>query len=223
MNNILLYAIPRSGSTLTRQVLKIIFPDKNIKFTHSYLCKLQIIKKLRTLNFTSFPIVGTIRDFRDVFVSRWGIMLSGSGDMGRFYSNPIMSKDEIKTVSSMVLEDIKIANKYKKKYKKQMLWLRYEKFYNNFGYFIEQFQQYFNVNINQNLVNIVKNECNLEVNKKRASKMKNFSEWDKESEIHGDHIVNGKVNKWRNYILKEDIELVNNIFSDELINWDYLI
>ena len=65
------------------------------------------------------------------------------------------------------------------------------------------------------------NECNIDVNKARSSKFTNFKEWDKDTLIHGDHIDDGRINKWKSHIEVAHHDFVNDLFRNDLERWEF--
>jgi len=124
------YALPRSGSTLIMQVLRKIFSVEEVNYSHGFR---EVDGKL----------VVTYRDFRDVMVSHWRIRW-GKLENGKIVNNP--SPLEIECELGTVRNNLGILNKYKEHYgldNKDVLWLRYEDFYNDYDYIFEKIRKVF--------------------------------------------------------------------------------
>ena len=224
---ILQFGPPRSGTTMVSQTLRVIFnecidlvifkdyprPPKIIaQKTHTF-------ERLKGDGSPPISIVGAYRDFRDAMVSKWRANLSRANKYSSDALNRQMTETEIYRFFS-VIESVQEANMMRQCYPK-MLWLKYEKFYQDIDYLIDKLCFFYKIEVSSELREIVNNSVNIDINRKRAAKMNTFSEFDNISGIHGHHIFKGKVGGWKDCVPVNFHELVNNFFKDSLISWGY--
>jgi hypothetical protein len=87
--------------------------------------------------------------------------------------------------------------------KPNYLVLRYECFWNdNFDYIFDEMQAFFQITILPEMREKIRSECNVDVMRKVSTQFVDFSRWDTETKIHGDHIstVNGAPGAWKTTI-----------------------
>lgn len=100
--------------------------------------------------------------------------------------------------------------------------LRYELFWDDYDYIFNEFEKFFNINIDNKMRIKLENECNVKAHKKIADKFDTFfpieNNIDLETQIHGKHIsdTNGAPNQWKNIIPEEYQEFVTDKFKDIL-------
>jgi len=103
-----------------------------------------------------------------------------------------------------------------------VLWLKYEDFFNDFAFVFERLENFFDIRIEEGQRKLIEEDCSISRNKNRASRLLNFSEYDMEdSEIHGDHINKGEVGGWRTVIPENLHEIVNKKLEWTLKEWGY--
>lgn len=202
-----LYGLPRSGGTFIYNILNYLFNGCIQSQSHHY-------------NLIDSKTIATYRDFRDCAVSWWRV------EMGRFDEVDKMKKASFNDVEKYLdLTKRSISshlNKYKKKYPPhQILYMQYEKFYNNFDYIFEKFENFLELKISEKDRIIVKREFNLKSNKKRARKFKDFSTWREKYHIHGHHIFTGEVGTWKKIINLNDHNAITEYLYNELKEWGY--
>jgi len=251
MTHIIQLAIPRSGSTVIYQVLRHVFPTENIVKTHHFSAGSKISTVmylfLRNLsqksdfanamikNDTKFIL--TCRDFRDIVVSQWKISQSLISTQKYKKVNTPKTRDEetLRLIVSFMNESdvIRWATEVRKQIslldvcseidREKVLWLKYELFFNDFEYIFEKFSAFFNIEISGSLRLQIKENCNIEKNEMIASRMKDFSEYDSASQIHGHHIHNGSIGGWRQCVKPEHQEILLDILGDKLQQYGYEI
>ena len=107
--------------------------------------------------------------------------------------------------------------------KRNILWLKYEDFFNNFDYIFTQLEDFFDIKISDEQRNHIISNYSLSTNKKRSKNFQNFSQYDVKSQIHGNHITsNGQINKWNEIIPRNLHKLTNQLLWTHLKRWDYI-
>jgi hypothetical protein len=105
--------------------------------------------------------------------------------------------------------------------------LRYELLWEDYDYIFNEFEKFFNINIDNKMRIKLENECNVMAHKKIADKFDTFfpieNNIDLETQIHGKHIsdTNGAPNQWKNIIPKKHKGYVTDKFKDILNIFDY--
>ena len=221
---ILQYGLPRSGTTMVNQVLLILFYERLqiVKFNKSIKFQKGDIKLFKTHKFYKMPgdgsppnaIVGVFRDFRDVLVSNWRI---GSN------TNAKRQMTEIEVYQSFsIIQTIHELNMMRKQYP-NMLWLKYEDYYKNIDYMIDRIINFFDIDIPNSLRITIKQSVNIDVNRFRASQFNSFTDYDKSTGIHGNHIFKGEYGGWKKFIPIHLHKTVDNFFRENLLSWGYQI
>ena len=222
---IIQFGIPRSGTVIIWQILKDIFKNDQIIKTHIY-------DKGITKN---QKIVATIRDFRDILISRFVIKQTGflnindmhpininerkNKSFNDFISLENISEQDIINICNEILKDEKYMDEYLK-LGDNILWLRYESYFNNFDYIFDKLEIFFDIKINSNLRNVIKVNRNIEKNKNISLKMKNFNEYDPNSFLYGNHI-NFPTPDWKNKLPIKYHSLANELLKSILLKWEY--
>ena len=197
----------RSGSTFMYQYLKHLFQDKKILKYHGY----------KDIN---VPVVITIRDFRDSIASFWRIEypLQNEGrsmEIGKTF----MDKDDIDFYSKSFFEMDRYLHNYLITHT-NVLVLKYELFFDNFPYINDQISKFFNIEIDQDTRMRIEANCNLQYNKNFQKQFKDFSSYDVEYGIHGDHIHTGE-STWKQVTPPELHEYFTEKTKPLLNTWGY--
>lgn len=222
-NQILLFGMPRSGTTYVYQCLQRCFPDRDVSVTHS-------IDTVRLRMHKDLLIV--VRDFRDVMFSQWR---SGSEvPQGKYQLVDISKREEsygVQDPKKMSMSDIhssltKVLNwcstldMVLKLFPNTPI-LRYESIFNKTDVLVNKMSWIFNEDLSQ-YKEIVAKTCSLKHNKGIANKLESFLEIDKESDIHGGHIFSGVPGTWERFIEDGGVELVNSRLQTYLERWEYV-
>lgn len=199
----------RSGTTLITQCLKSL--GISVEAVHGFV--------------TTFDngVVGSYRDFRDIIVSRWRICLSENSNYNE-RCNEQMTQQEFEKEciysESPFLEQIETANKMKKTYP-DMLWLKYEEFYNDFDYIFDQLDTHYSMNITKVEKKYIREHSTMKANRKIADLFENFRQLDGVSGIHGHHIYKGEIGGWKKIIPEDCWDFMYEVIGKDLINWGY--
>ncbi|MDP2685271.1 MAG: hypothetical protein Q8P20_09640 [bacterium] len=201
----------RSGSTLVTQVLKQLFPGTKVQKIHGFMQGAE-----------SLPIISTCRDFRDVMVSVWRVKNDISLkdlDNGRKMDPSDIDKYLVELVSK-----IKILNRMRKAYDKNLIVLKYEKFTVDYDYMFNELEVFFHASFNNKLRDRIKRYSSLDMNTKRSAKFSSFhnGNWDKITLIHGLHIYkNGQPGIWKQLVPANKHDIVNSSLKGYLKQWGY--
>lgn len=211
------YGVGRTGTTLILMILNRVFEDIEIRYSHHHIPNIEKYKD-------TWYVVGTMRDWRDVLVSRWRILLSIK-DRYSEIDKRTMSHDEVKfqlDKHGTMMGQLYNMNKMAKSYN-NMLWLKYEDFYTNYEHIFWKLETYFGIKISPEKRKIIIEETNIEQNKKRSSKFANFDEYDLDTHIHGHHIYKGESEGWKKMIREDDWDYVNDRLYSFLTKWGYSV
>ena len=242
------FGVPRSGSTLVRNMLNTIF-DGRIKVQHHGF-KPPEEKDM---------IIASYRDFRDCAISKWRMNFGGfDKDKDKILSDwsgnnmqiPTQGNQQIKhkhreiisiEVSSTALSNrVNALNQYdalygnaKKGYQpgswegtykvnNNIYFARYENFHNDFDFLMNHFEEFFNIVIKKDLREFIHETWNKDrIKKVYSDSLGAFAGYDKDTEIHGQHIYKGKVGTWKDILLEKDHHLMTSHFKNDLKNWGY--
>jgi len=210
---VLQYALPRSGSSMIQQILREL-PLKDYYYSHDFIEN------------CDWPIISTLRDFRDVFISHWRIWHGEFDDNGNLINSP--TEEQIVKILYTIHNKIVVLNTYKEKYKEKILWLKYEKFYNNHEYIFNELEKFLDIKISKQKRKEIIKLSSLETNKKRqelvpiVDKKRIFNNVGEEG-IHANHIspVDSKPGYWKKIVNQEFQYLIEESLSEELRRWGY--
>lgn len=213
---IIQYGFPGSGSTFMWQVLNSIFT--NVKKTHN--CPEYS---------ENYKVVATIRDFRDILCTYF-----------KRANLPITKP----SIDFLVNQHATRAGSFTDLYKvseiwgdkDNILWLRYEDFFNNFDYIFNRVEEFFQIKLTDEQKEHAHKNYSLEANQERVKKADSLCKqqgaqgWlDKTwvpytvDGINGIHITgNGSVGKWQ-YIIPEDLHgYVTEALKEPLKKYGYI-
>lgn len=207
-NEIIAAGIPSSGSTMMYQVLATLFPSIRITKTHDFIKE------------ANAKIVVTYRDFRDVAVSLARVVRSQKKQP---YQDKITRK-ELESSIKTILQRIDVLDNYNTVAlaSKKVILMRYELFLKNYKYIFQQLSDFFEIKIDKATQLKVIETTSIENNLKISSKFPDFSYYDLESRIHGDHIYDGRVGGWVRFVNPEDYDLIYSLLGDALARYNYI-
>lgn len=193
--HIIIYSPIRTGSTLIFNVVRSIDNNFTIDKTHG---PIRSLEKLGRGLQNSDKCIFTFRNPYDSIVSLF----------------QCHKKEKTKENLDKFITEFNWSLMCLKHYKNNnFLWLKYENFKNNYQYIFDKIENYLDIKINKNKKLEIIEEFSISGVKEKIKNYKNFWDFDKKTELHGNHISNdnGKINKWKtfftesekNYIYKE--------------------
>lgn len=201
-NTIVQFGMSRTGSTLIYRVLKEIFP--NVEKCH--------LPEVGPYLGTDAKIVTTVRDPVDSFISHVRVVHYPDS-----IPSIILSQSYAGYINQRLYEH-KQFNKILDENQDQILLLKYENFYNDFGYIFDKLENFFDIEIYEGKRVDIINKCGVEKAMEIQSTMTSFSEHDKETHIHGRHIVSPEPGSPSMFLKEKDVALLERLFKDE-IDW----
>lgn len=190
----------RSGSTLVFNILKDVFPEKNIKKNHH--CRPNDLK---------FPVVVTYRHPLDCIAS--SIMCHG------LELNDEILENKMKEFNKNGFDDLVDLTCYQ-----NVLMLKYEDFRYDFEVIFQGIEKYFNVNIPIELRKDLITKYSIEVVEEYVKDKKSFNEYDKTTLWHGNHIskYKGDCFYYKYFFNDQQVEYLTNIYKKFLIERGYM-
>ena len=229
------FGVPRSGSTLIRNILNTMFDGRVKVQAHNYF----------SVN-NKEMVVTTYRDFRDCTISKWRMNTGGfDRDKDLVTVNWNSNGDNYhraNTVSfcaNALKRRVDSLNKFDKLYEnsdngfdknddgfmktnRNIYFARYEQFHNNFDLILDHFEEFFEVTIVKDLRDFIQNTWNKDrIKRVYSDSISAFSGYDKDTEIHGQHIYKGKVGTWKDILKKEDHDHMTSCWKENLNGWGY--
>ena len=208
LENIIQYGVSRTGSKLLHRCLSLIFPHKEIDKRHPQT-----------------PLPPT--DFAD---TKNKIVISSRNPIDSFLSWVRVEKHPTATelVLDMEWDWFDIAHRLMhyenirsviKESRGNILLMKYEEFYSEFGYIFNAFEKFFDIKIPANQRAAIEEEVGIDNAMLIQKKMNTFSDHDKESGIHGNHILTPTPNEGRRLIKPEALKGLEEVFSREIEEW----
>lgn len=196
------FSPPRTGSTLLWNTLRICFPEREVHKAH----RLGSFEK----RFRSAPIVSSIRNPLD----------SISSSIQRYGKEPTdeVVRQQIQEYDGEGMWDIfEIQNKPNVKI------LKYEKFAFDFDYMFAELESFFEQEIPAELKRQVVDEFSLDKVKKKSESRGEFANYNKEDQIHGQHIskFSGASGYYKEFLSSDQIESIHKHFKDVFDAFDY--
>lgn len=176
--SIIALGLPRSGTTLCKQIFKRVFNE--VLFSHALD---------DSFNYIDLFIK---RDIRDAVVS---LKQTRKFDFRKLENETDLENDVLNY--NFVLDS---ANNIFKKVKIDSFVLQYENFVSDKNIIYDAIQNRFNVILDVDRRNKLNEETSIERNKEIQDKLSSFNEWDSDSGIHGNHLNGGEVGKWEKLI-----------------------
>ena len=237
----IVFGVPRSGSTLIRNILNTIFDGRVNVQRHNYF------------DFEENDmIIASYRDFRDCTISKWR-MNTGGFDTEKnlvkvgWSKNKVYSKNEndsfrikgntVSGCANALKRRVDALNRFDKLYKNQdrgsstptemktnrnIYFARYEQFHDNFGLLFNHLEQFLQIVIKKDLKDFIQNTWNrTRIKRVYSDSIEAFSGYDKDTEIHGHHIYKGKVGTWKEILQKDHHSSMNAAWKEELKHWGY--
>ena len=185
---VLQYSPGRSGSTLIAQILMILADE--VEKMHDYID-------------TDRPVVISYRHPCDMFLSIWRIFeeIDTVEDLNEQAKKIFFfQRKKVKHSVNYVISQYQIMHQYYDSDKTNLLLLCYENFFSDYDYTFTKLEEFFKISIDQEIRDSIVEQTSIAKNKNRAGKMKNFDEYDRESLIHGNHILTGEPGLWKEVI-----------------------
>ena len=232
---IMVYSVPRTGSTLIWQCLTKIF-TKVLK-AHRYRIwdyasgiRVSTEKHGAVLDY-SYPCVITERGLMDSFFSQWRndnwdsraffhkwLRIASQGDVFDIKKFKEVCDAQIplslirKTMVTFRqhLEDLE---KVKKEYRGPMLVLQYERFWDDYDYIFTQFEGFFDMTISEETKTKIKNTTNRDINKSIQEPLKGIDDHDTETHIHGEHIFLAEPGYSRKVLGEKNLERIQKLLT----------
>jgi len=218
---ILVFSAARTGSTLIWQCLSKIF--KTVHKGHDGQASPFFQRNL--------PCVITERDRVEAFLSRGRVMRFKGGSAKQFVDTLDADLTNSFALPSPcgVYQDITdyklelhTIEYLKNSYKGEKLILQYEEFYNNYDYIFDKFESFFEFTIPVKTKDLIVAETNLAVNEKIQDKFKDFDSHCEKSLIHGQHILSGEPDFYKNIISSENYSRLHNLLWKNADGWKEL-
>jgi hypothetical protein len=193
------FGIPRSGSTFVWQCLCDLLPDGGVIKTHDWLD-------------VDAPVVVTLRDFRDVIVSRWRL-LGGDG---------VMTREEIYQECGLVRHPAWVLERYVSE-RQSLRVVRYETDIAG-----DSPDKAAVVRECAALVGVpewpwekcddIAAEHSIDRNRELSPRVGGY---DSRTLLHFGHVHEGEVGGWKKFVRVENWQLVNDLLGDLLEKWGY--
>jgi len=204
------FSIQRSGSTLIYQVLKELYPDKGVRKNHDWKTR-----------YNELPAVCTYRDFRDVAASSWRTAHDVSAQAVLSGKRRMTSTEVVKWARF----GCDLSNRYLPHFKKngsgKIIWLQYEKFYNDFDWLLDRLEEFFDDKYETAKRDYIAKKCSRAQNEKIAKQMLTFKKYDDDSFIHGNHIMTGEPGSWKLIVPASHHKVFNDTLKPSLEKWGY--
>ncbi|MES9899841.1 MAG: hypothetical protein ABW148_12565 [Sedimenticola sp.] len=197
---IIQYSPPRSGSTLVYNILRDLFPGKNIKKRHSY-----------ESNDSKFPMVVTYRHPLDCIAS----------SIQRY---ELIPTDEVINQQISEFEKNGIRDILEIKDDPSVLMLRYEEFANNYDVIFNEFEIFFGIKISHKKRSTLSDRYHIKAVEKIIARMESFSEYDEITHWHGKHIsaYKGSFYYYKEFFNDSQIEYLENVYNKFLQEFNYM-
>jgi hypothetical protein len=230
------FSVPRSGSTLLKQLMSEIFDYDKIL----YFYKLPRFNLFRPPTNGS-PIIMTYRDFRDIILSTRRMRLSMFGICKEESFTTLPTKKELFLLAEReVIPQINGFEFINSKFKDRVLLLKYEDFYSDYDKIFDKFEAFFNspedreilkfhgydgdLRIGEDKREELKSRFSFENNFKKTRLHQNFRSWDKKNKsglsLHGDHMNSGILEEWKS-LPKDLSSYMTEILHPQLKRWGY--
>ncbi|MBD3260629.1 MAG: hypothetical protein GF334_02960 [Candidatus Altiarchaeales archaeon] len=189
--------LPRSGSTLVMQMLKILYSDFPLQKVHGYI----------------EPKEGQIR------ICTYRHPFAAAVSNARIYND--LSDEHLKNSAIYIRKMAKAVDLYTED--GVTLMLRYEDFYLNRKLIVSSLVERYGTKFSDMLVEKALEYSSIERNLERQRVYSDFAHWDSETHIHGGHIseYKGDPTSWRNYVSSSQIQILVSILNPVRLRWGY--
>ena len=194
------FSPPRSGSTLVYNIMREIYPAKKIFKVHT----------LRAMCH-ELPVVVTYRHPLDCIAS--SIIRYKREQTQEELERQIGIFDEQGFKDLITIKD-----------KPNFLMLKYEEYVDDYNYIYDHFEKFFNITINAKKRESITSKYNINsVEKLISSGGDSFSDFDKKTKLHGNHIskYKGASNYYEDFFSTEQIKFLKDYYSDILDTFNY--
>ena len=172
-NTFVALGLPRSGTTLCKQIFSRIFTNVTMSHEFDESFKLDLI---------------ILRDIRDCIVS----LKQAKKD---FDFNNLKTSDDINSLLNENYVLSSAMNIFTNKTDVPIL--KYEMFHVDRSCIYNLIRNEFNIKVNKETEEKINQETSISANIEIQNKFHSFNEWDKESGIHGNHLNGGEIGKWQ--------------------------
>jgi len=228
---ILVFSAARTGSTLIWQCLNKIFKTVHKHhdgqaspfFQRSLTCVITerdrveaFLSRGRVMRFKGIPTKEYVHNLN----SNLNEALSPDLDARRIAADKLHSGiyNDVEDYK-LELHTIEYLKNY---YSGKKLILQYEEFYNNYDYIFDKFESFFEFTIPVKTKDLIVAETNLAVNEKIQDKFKDFDSHCEKSLIHGQHILSGEPDFYKNIISSENYSRLHNLLWENADRWKEL-
>jgi len=194
------FSPPRSGSTLVYNIMREIYPNKKIFKVHTFraMCN-------------ELSVVVTYRHPLDCIAS----------SIIRYKREPNQEEldRQIKIFDEQGFKDL-----INIKDKPNFLMLKYEDYVDNYDYIYDHFEKFFKIKIDDKKRESITSKYNIKsVEKIISENGDSFSDCDKKTKLHGNHIskFKGASNYYEEFFSTEQIKILKDYYSDILNTFDY--
>lgn len=194
------FSPPRSGSTLVYNIMREIYPTKKIFKVHT----------LRAMC-NELSVVVTYRHPLDCIAS----------SIIRYKREP--NQEELER-QIKIFDEQGFKNLINIKDKSNFLMLKYEKYVDDYNYIYDRLEIFFNITIDKKKRESITSKYNIKSVEKMISESgDSFSDCDKKTKLHGNHIskYKGASNYYEDFFSIEQIKFLKDYYSDILDTFDY--
>ena len=217
---VLVFSAARTGSTLIWQCLSKIF--KTVHKHHD--------GKASPFFQRNLACVITERDRVEAFLSRGRVVRFKGIPTTEYVRNLDADLDTaLSTASSGVYNDVEdyklelhTIEYLKNYYKGKKLILQYEEFFNNYDYIFDKFESFFEFTIPAETKYSIVADTSLAANEKIQDKFKDFDSHCEKSLIHGQHILSGEPDFYKNIISSDNYSRLHNLLWENPDQWKEL-
>ena len=205
MRNIVQYSVPRTGSTVIRRLLYSLFPESEAPSQHPPL----------KYNSRDSLIVSSCRHPLDILVSYIRVHTCEQGyELGGIDENLLAHHAEtIKKLHYWYFEDLD-------HHRSSILQLKYEKFWNNYDYVFDNFENFFSIEIDDNKRHDITQECGIENSRKIQARLKDFSCFDEKTLLHGNHIATPEPFGYKKVLTRTQIVSMEMFLKHAIAQWE---